>query len=101
MAEMTRQTGQEVARFGADDARMNQTTELGESAIRARALVREFDGVAAVDGIDLDIRKGEIYGLLGPNGAGKSTTVRVLCTLISPTAGTATVAGYDVGTQPE
>jgi len=70
-------------------------------AIRAVGLVRRFDDFTAVDGIDLDIQPGEIYGFLGPNGAGKSTTVRVLCTLITPDGGSATVAGYDVATQPE
>ena len=62
---------------------------------------RTFDDVTAVDGVDLDIPAGEIYGFLGPNGAGKSTTVRVLCTLITPDGGRRTVAGYDVATQPE
>src|ERR1700722_11278418 len=70
------------------------------SAITTEGLVRSFDGRPAVDGLDLDIRPGEIYGFLGPNGAGKSTTVRVLCTLLAPTAGRATVAGYDVATEP-
>jgi ABC-2 type transport system ATP-binding protein len=70
------------------------------SAIVAERLVRQFDGLTAVDEVDLDIRRGEIYGFLGPNGAGKSTMVRVLCTLLSPTAGRAVVAGYDVATQP-
>jgi ABC-2 type transport system ATP-binding protein len=70
------------------------------SAIVAERLVRQFDGLTAVDEVDLDIRRGEIYGFLGPNGAGKSTMVRVLCTLLSPTAGSAVVAGYDVATQP-
>ena len=69
-------------------------------AITTERLVRTFDGVSAVDGLDLDIRQGEIYGFLGPNGAGKSTTVRVLCTLLAPTTGRATVAGYDVATDP-
>jgi ABC-2 type transport system ATP-binding protein len=66
------------------------------SAISTEGLVRRFDGVSAVDGLDLDIHRGEIYGFLGPNGAGKSTTVRVLCTLLAPTAGRAVVAGHDV-----
>jgi ABC-2 type transport system ATP-binding protein len=70
-------------------------------AISAERLVRRFGGVTAVDEINLHIRRGEIYGFLGPNGAGKSTTVRVLCTLLSPTAGRALVAGYDVATEPE
>ncbi|MEQ1787279.1 MAG: ATP-binding cassette domain-containing protein [Acidimicrobiales bacterium] len=72
-----------------------------EAAIKARGLVRRFGDFAAVDGIDLDIQPGEIYGFLGPNGAGKSTTVRVLCTLIAPDGGSATVAGFDVATQPD
>jgi ABC-2 type transport system ATP-binding protein len=74
---------------------------VGPTAIRAERLVRRFDGLTAVAEIDLDIRRGEIYGFLGPNGAGKSTTVRVLCTLLSPTAGRAVVAGHDVATEPE
>src|SRR3954452_15834469 len=79
------------------------TTDHGSErapAITTEALVRSFDGVNAVDGLDLDIRKGEIYGFLGPNGAGKSTTVRVLCTLLAPTGGRAVVAGHDVATEP-
>ena len=68
-----------------------------ERAINVQGLVREFKGgVRAVDGIDLHVAAGEIYGFLGPNGAGKSTTVKVLTTLLPPTAGSATVAGYDV-----
>jgi ABC-2 type transport system ATP-binding protein len=64
-------------------------------------LVRRFGELTAVDGVDLEIPRGEIYGFLGPNGAGKSTTVRVLCTLLSPSGGQAVVAGYDVATQPD
>src|SRR5436190_6195955 len=68
-----------------------------ESAIEAEGLVRVFKkGPRAVDGIDLAVASGEIYGFLGPNGAGKSTTVHVLTTLLPPTEGTARVAGYDV-----
>ena len=75
--------------------------------IRARGLVqtfhtkqgREKTEVQAVDGVDLDIAEGEVVGFLGPNGAGKTTTLRMLTTLLKPTAGTATVAGYDVVTQ--
>jgi ABC-2 type transport system ATP-binding protein len=70
-------------------------------AVVAERLVREFDGVRAVDEVDLEIARGEIYGFLGPNGAGKSTMVRMLCTLLSPTAGRAVVAGHDVATQPD
>ena len=68
-----------------------------EPAIQAEQLVREFKkGPRAVDGIDLAVAPGEIYGFLGPNGAGKSTTVHMLTTLLPPTSGTARVAGFDV-----
>ena len=70
------------------------------SAIEARGLVRTFGDNRAVDGVDLNVNAGAIYGFLGPNGAGKSTTVRMLCTLLKPTAGQATVAGYDVVDAP-
>src|SRR6266566_4490930 len=70
------------------------------NGIEVNGLVREFKGgVRAVDGIDLEVRPGEIYGFLGPNGAGKSTTVHMLTTLLPPTAGSATVAGFDVSKQ--
>jgi ABC-2 type transport system ATP-binding protein len=69
----------------------------GDNGIEVTGLVRDFKGgVRAVDGIDLQVAPGEIYGFLGPNGAGKSTTVLVLTTLLPPTAGTARVAGLDV-----
>jgi ABC-2 type transport system ATP-binding protein len=65
--------------------------------IKVEGLVREFkNGPRAVDGIDLRVQAGEIYGFLGPNGAGKSTTVLMLTTLLPPTAGTARVAGFDI-----
>jgi ABC-2 type transport system ATP-binding protein len=68
-----------------------------DNSIEAQGLVREFKkGPRAVDGIDLRVGPGEIYGFLGPNGAGKSTTVHMLTTLLPPTAGTARVAGFDV-----
>ncbi|MDE3025448.1 MAG: ATP-binding cassette domain-containing protein, partial [Acidobacteriota bacterium] len=67
------------------------------NTIEAEKLVREFKkGPRAVDGIDLHVDAGEIYGFLGPNGAGKSTTVLMLTTLLPPTAGAARVGGYDV-----
>ena len=69
---------------------------MAELAIEARNLVRSFGDNHAVDGVNLAVPKGEIYGFLGPNGAGKSTTMRVLCTLLSPSSGSASVAGYDV-----
>ena len=71
-----------------------------DNSIVVEQLVREFKkGPRAVDGIDLNVAPGEIYGFLGPNGAGKSTTVHMLITLLPPTAGTARVAGYDVVAQ--
>jgi ABC-2 type transport system ATP-binding protein len=71
-----------------------------DAAIFAGALARSFGEVPAVDGVDLAVQPGEIYGFLGPNGAGKSTTVRMLCTLLAPTSGTAAVAGHDVRADP-
>ena len=71
-----------------------------QHGIEVADLVREFPkGPRAIDGIDLRVAPGEVYGFLGPNGAGKSTTVLVLTTLLPPTSGTARVAGYDVVTQ--
>ena len=71
-----------------------------DNGISALGLRREFEGgIVAVDGIDLEVAPGEIYGFLGPNGAGKSTTVLMLTTLLPPTAGRAMVAGLDVATQ--
>jgi ABC-2 type transport system ATP-binding protein len=78
---------------------MNDPAPAGQhpARIEAEGLVKEFKkGPRAVDGIDLVVEPGEIYGFLGPNGAGKSTTVLMLTTLLPPTAGTARVAGYDV-----
>ena len=69
------------------------------AAIQVEGLVRCFGELRAVDGIDLEVSEGEIYGFLGPNGAGKSTLVRMLCTLLVPTSGSARVAGFDVLTQ--
>ncbi len=66
------------------------------NAIETRGLVKRFGATRALDGVDLRIRRGSVYGLLGPNGAGKTTTIRILATLLEPTAGTATVLGHDV-----
>ena len=73
---------------------------MNDNGITVEGLVREFKGdIRAVDGIDLEVAPGVIYGFLGPNGAGKSTTVHMLTTLLPPTAGRATVAGFDVARQ--
>jgi ABC-2 type transport system ATP-binding protein len=69
-------------------------------AIEATGLVKTFGSKRAVDGIDLRVRRGSIYGVLGPNGAGKTTTVRMLATLLKPDAGTALVLGHDVAHAP-
>jgi len=76
---------------------MSRASATGANGIVVEGLVRDFKGgVRAVDGIDLQVAPGEIYGFLGPNGAGKSTTVLILTTLLPPTAGRAHVAGLDV-----
>ena len=62
-------------------------------AIRCRALVKKYDAVTAVDGLDLEVRAGECFGLLGPNGAGKTTTVEILEGLLPPTSGEVEVLG--------
>ena len=71
------------------------------NAIETQGLVRRFGTVQAVDDIDLTVQRGEIYGFLGPNGAGKTTVIRMLVTLLLPTAGSITVAGYDAVTQAD
>lgn len=70
------------------------------SAVSVRGLVKHYGETKALDGVDLDVREGTVLGVLGPNGAGKTTLVRILSTLITPDAGQATVAGYNVLTQP-
>ena len=69
-------------------------------AIQTYQLTRIFNSLVAVDGIELNIKKGELFALLGPNGAGKTTTINMLCCLLKPTSGTATVMGYDINRQP-
>jgi ABC-2 type transport system ATP-binding protein len=73
---------------------------MAEAAVLIQGLTKKFGDILAVDHINLQIQKGEIFGLLGPNGAGKTTTIRMLCTLLEPTDGTAKVAGYDIRKQP-
>jgi ABC-2 type transport system ATP-binding protein len=72
-----------------------------EDVITVRGLVKRCGDLEAVQGIDLDVRRGEIFGFLGPNGAGKTTTISVLCALAEVSAGTVIVAGCDVATDPD
>jgi ABC-2 type transport system ATP-binding protein len=72
-----------------------------EDAIVTRGLRKVFGHLVAVESLDLTVKRGEVFGLLGPNGSGKTTTIRMLCGLLNPTAGEATVAGYAVGRDSE
>ena len=71
------------------------------AVVEVRALEKRFGTVHAVDGVSFSIERGEVFGILGPNGSGKTTTIRMLCGLMTPSAGTASVAGADVGSQPD
>ena len=71
-------------------------TPEARNEIVIRDLVKVFGDVKAVNGLSLDIRKGEMFGFLGPNGAGKTTTISMLCGLLEPTAGSAQIAGFDI-----
>jgi ABC-2 type transport system ATP-binding protein len=72
-----------------------------EFAVVLDHLTKRFESFIAVDAISLSVPRGQIFGFLGPNGAGKSTTIRMLCGILAPTAGSGTVAGFDIATQPE
>jgi ABC-2 type transport system ATP-binding protein len=72
-----------------------------ELAVEANGLVKVFGDNRAVDGVDLQVRTGSIYGVLGPNGAGKTTTIRMLATLLKADAGSAKIFGYDIGKEPQ
>jgi ABC-2 type transport system ATP-binding protein len=80
---------------------IHRTTADGDVAVRTIALRKVFGALVAVDNLDLDIHRGEVFGLLGPNGSGKTTTIRMLCGLLEPTGGQATVVGIDVAKDPE
>lgn len=86
---------------------MNRTTskktviENKDWAVEAHGLVKTFGDNRAVDGVDLNVRAGTIYGVLGPNGAGKTTTIRILATLLKADAGSAQIFGYDVEKEPQ
>jgi len=69
--------------------------------IETHDLIKRFKNVTAVDGLNLSIRRGEIFGLLGPDGAGKTTTIRMLCAIMDPSTGSASVAGFDTVKEPE
>jgi ABC-2 type transport system ATP-binding protein len=72
-----------------------------DTAIAVEHLTRRFGAFVAVDDVSFDVRRGEVFGFLGSNGAGKSTTIRMLCGLLTPTSGRASIDGIDVGTDPE
>lgn len=76
-------------------------TTAAQPAVHTEKLTKVFGDVTAVDNVTFDINRGEVFGVLGPNGSGKTTTIRMLCGLLTPTSGTATVAGFDVRTQSE
>src|ERR1051325_10207786 len=88
-----------------DIARANEVvTSAGEQvplAISARGLVKAFGKVRAVDGIDLEVPRGMIFAILGPNGAGKTTLMRMLATLLTPDAGSASVMGHSITEAPQ
>src|SRR6185295_11578608 len=71
------------------------------TVIEARELVKKFGALTAVDAVSFSIGQGEIFGMLGPNGSGKTTTIRMLCGLLTPTSGEATVAGANVVREPD
>ncbi len=70
------------------------------NAVQTFKLTKKFDGLVAVNGVDLEIKQGELFSLLGPNGAGKTTTIRMLCCLLKPTKGTASILGHDIVKSP-
>ncbi|MBT1076272.1 ABC transporter ATP-binding protein [Geobacter grbiciae] len=74
---------------------------MSDLAVTLRDLEKRFGDFVAVNRVSLDVKRGEIFGFLGPNGAGKSTTIRMLCGILQPTAGSGTVAGFDIVRQPE
>jgi len=81
-------------------SREKKSSLVEDIAIQMMNLTREFGQQTAVDRISIDVRHGQIFGLLGPNGAGKSTTIKMLTTLLAPTSGTATVAGFNIVAEP-
>src|SRR5215211_9399663 len=99
MTDFAIEAKQLVKKFPARPGTGDKTAAASPAPRAARKLFAKKEPKAtftAVNGVDLQIERGEIFGLLGPNGAGKSTTIRMLCTLTEPTTGTARVAGHDV-----
>ena len=78
----------------------NENQTAPDLAIQTFGLTRTFGSLTAVNGIDLEIKKGEMFAFLGPNGAGKTTTISMLCCLLKPSSGTASVMGYDINREP-
>ena len=89
-------TGNGRSAHGSLEALEAATTEAHEQIVLTKGLTRRYGDFTAVDGLDLEVRAGEVFGLLGPNGAGKTTTIKMLVTLLPPSAGHAWVGGYDV-----
>jgi ABC-2 type transport system ATP-binding protein len=96
MSLLRRQSGATQRPSVLPSADAGATTDAGETVIEVRDLVRKFGNFIAVNHINFEVHRGEIYGLLGPNGAGKTTTFRMLCGLLSATSGTLRVAGFDL-----
>jgi ABC-2 type transport system ATP-binding protein len=80
---------------------MHASSPAHDPVVRVLAVTRRFGKITAVDDVSFEIRHGEIFGILGPNGSGKTTTIRILCGLLRPTSGTASVAGIDVVQDPD
>ena len=79
---------------------MTESTKDNHFAIQTFGITRKFGNLVSVDGIDLSIKEGELFSLLGPNGAGKTTTIKMLCCLLRPSSGTATIMGHDIQKDP-
>jgi ABC-2 type transport system ATP-binding protein len=90
--------GSQESGVGSSDSRL-LAPDSYSLVVEARGLVRRYGDFTAVNGIDLDVRAGEVFGLLGPNGAGKTTTIKMLVTLLPPSAGNALVGGYSITSQ--
>jgi ABC-2 type transport system ATP-binding protein len=79
---------------------MTESTTDNHFAIQTFSITKKFGNLVSVDGVDLSVKEGELFSLLGPNGAGKTTTIKMLCCLLRPTSGTATIMGHDVRRDP-